>query len=68
MYRRQSGRRRKVVLNSGEGDYWFEQVVYEDEARAIAADWIRQGAGEVRCHRRARRIWTLTGDPERATA
>ena len=66
--RRLSPRRRLVVLVTGVDDYRYEELVEEREAADVAALWIRQGAGSVRCYRGPRRLWTMEGEPERATA
>lgn len=65
---RRPSRPRRVVLATGQGDYRYEEIVDAEEAAAVAALWIAQGAGSVRCYRGPRRLWEMTGEPERATA
>jgi hypothetical protein len=70
MYRIPPRRRTTVLVVTGQGDYHYEQwAVDAAEARRVATEWIKQGAGSVRAYRAGRHLmWTLTGEPERATA
>ena len=54
---------RRVLLATGVDDYHYEQLVDERDAADVAALWIAQGAGSVRCYRGPRRLWTMTGEP-----